>query len=71
LGEHQKVDGCFKPLTKIEDIHKKKFYEINKEEWERRLDVLEEVIKGEINNDFPQKEIKEIKLFYTEKSDKN
>jgi hypothetical protein len=61
---NQKVDGCFKPLTKIEDIHKKKFYELNEEEWKRRVDILEEVIKDKISFEVPQKEIEEIKLFY-------
>ena len=61
---NQKVDGCFKPLTKIEDIHKKKFYELNEEEWKRRVDILEEVIKDKISFEVPQKEIEEIKFFY-------
>ena len=59
-----KIDGCFKPLINIEDIHKKKFYDINKEEWKRRLDVLEEVIRGKISEDIPEKEVEEMKLFY-------
>jgi len=53
------------PVTKIEDIHKKKFYELNEEEWKRRVDILEEVIKDKISFEVPQKEIQEIKLFYT------
>jgi hypothetical protein len=69
LGENQKVDGCFKPLTKIEDIHKKKFYELNEEEWKRRVDILEEVIKDKISFEVPQKEIEEIKLFYNKIKD--
>jgi hypothetical protein len=60
----KKIEGCFKPLTKIEDIHKKKFYEINKKEWERRLNILEEVIREKIREDIPEKEVEEIKLFY-------
>ncbi len=60
----KKIEGCFKPLTKIEDIHKKKFYEINKKEWKRRIDILEEVIREKIREDIPEKEIEEIKLFY-------
>jgi hypothetical protein len=64
-GENnKKVEGCFKPLTKVEDIHKKKFYDLNKEEWKRRVDILEEVIRGKITEDIPAKEITEIKLFY-------
>jgi hypothetical protein len=68
---NQKVDGCFKPLTKIEDVHKKKFYELNKEEWKRRVDILEEVIKDKISFEVPQKEIEEIKLFYNKPSIKD
>jgi hypothetical protein len=61
---NQKVEGCFKPLTKIEDIHKKKFYELNEKEWKRRVDILEEVIRGKMSDDIPEKEVEEIKLFY-------
>ena len=64
-GENKKkIEGCFKPLTKIEDIHKKKFYELNKKEWKRRIDILEEVIREKIREDIPEKEVEEIKLFY-------
>ncbi len=64
-GENKKkIEGCFKPLTKIEDIHKKKFYELNKKEWKRRIDILEEVIREKIREDMPEKEVEEIKLFY-------
>ena len=66
-GENKKkIKGCFKPLTKIEDIHKKKFYEINKKEWKRRVDILEEIIRENMSEDVPEKEVKEIKLFYDE-----
>jgi len=61
---NKKIEGCFKPLTKIEDIHKKKFYELNEEEWKRRLNILEEVIREKIREDIPEKEVEEIKLFY-------
>jgi hypothetical protein len=60
----KKIEGCFKPLTNIEDIHKKKFYEINKKEWKRRVDILEETIKLKISENIPKKELEEIKLFY-------
>jgi GT2 family glycosyltransferase len=40
------------------------FYDINKEEWKRRLDILEEVIRGKISEDIPEKEVEDIKLFY-------
>jgi hypothetical protein len=61
---NNKVEGCFIPLTKIEDIHKKKFYELNEEEWKRRLDILEEVIRKNMYENIPEKEVEEIKLFY-------
>jgi hypothetical protein len=63
--KNEKIEGSFNPLITIEDIHKKKFYDINKDEWSRRLDILEKVIKENISLDtFPSKEITEIKLFY-------
>jgi hypothetical protein len=64
IDKDKKIEGCFKPLTKIEDIHKKKFYELNKKEWKRRVDILEEVIREKIREDIPEKEVEEIKLFY-------
>ncbi len=65
ISKNNKVKGCFKPLISIEDIHKKKFYDINKDEWNRRLVILEKVINEYISLDtFPSKEITEIKLFY-------
>ena len=60
----KKVEGCFKPLIKIEDIHKKKFYELNEKEWKQRVDILEEVIRGKMTDDIPEKEVDEIPLFY-------
>jgi hypothetical protein len=64
---NEKIEGCFKPLISIEDIHKKKFYDINKDEWNRRINILDKVIKENINlKHFPCKEITEIKLFYNE-----
>ena len=63
-----KVEGCFKPLTEVQDMHKKRFYNINETEWNRRICVLEKVIKEYIGLDtFPSKEITEIKLFYMKK----
>ena len=64
MENKKKIEGCFKPLIKIEDIHKKKFYELNEEEWNRRVDILEEVIREKIREDIPEKEVEEIKLFY-------
>ncbi len=64
IENNKKVEGCFKPLTTIEDIYKRRFYDLNKEEWKRRVDVLEEVIRDKIREDIPEKEVEEIKLFY-------
>jgi len=64
MENNKKVEGCFIPLTKIEDIHKKKFYDINEKEWKRRIDILEEVVRGKMSDDIPEKEVEEIKLFY-------
>ncbi len=61
---NKKVEGCFVPLITIEDIHKKKFYELNEKEWKRRVDILEEVVRGKMSDDIPEKEVEEIKLFY-------
>ena len=61
---NKKVEGCFKPLIKIEDIHKKKFYDINEKEWKQRVDILEEVIREKMSDDIREKEVEEIKLFY-------
>jgi hypothetical protein len=60
---YKKVPGCFKPLINVEDIHKKRFYDINKEEWERRIDLLEEIVKKHIET-VPDRSITEIKMFY-------
>jgi hypothetical protein len=63
----EKVEGCFKPLINIEDIHKKKFYDINKDEWKRRIDILVEELKKYLYlNTFPNEMYTEIKLFYNE-----
>ena len=64
IENDKKVDVCFKPLINIEDIHKKKFYDINEKEWKRRVDILEEVIRGKIKEEIPEKEVEELKLFY-------
>ena len=62
-----KVEGCFKPLTKVEDMHKKKFYDLNKKEWKRRVDILIEELKKYLYLDtFPDVLYKEVKLFYDE-----
>lgn len=62
--DNKQIEGCFKPLINIEDIHKKKFYDINNKEWKRRVDILQEVIKEYIDV-VPDKAITEIKLFYS------
>jgi hypothetical protein len=65
IENNKKIEGCFVPLITIEDIHKKKFYELNEKEWKRRVDILEEVIRGKMSDDdIPEKEVEEIKLFY-------
>ena len=64
IENNKKVEGCFTPLIKIEDIHKKKFYDLNENEWKRRIDILEKVIREKIREDIPEKEVDEIKLFY-------
>jgi hypothetical protein len=62
----EKVQGCFTPLLKVEDIHKKRFYNINESEWIRRVNILEQKIKEYLSLDtFPNKEVTEIKLFYS------
>jgi hypothetical protein len=58
-----KVEGCFKPLTKIEDMHKRKFYDLKKEEWKRRVDILVEELKKHLDLDTDVL-YKEVKLFY-------
>lgn len=66
----EKVQGCFKPLTNVEDIHKRRFYDINYTEWDRRIIILEEVICSYIDlKTFPNKELTEIKLFYSFKKE--
>jgi len=59
----EEVEGCFKPLVNVEDANRKRFYDINRKEFERRVDVLEDVIEKNINI-VPTKEVTEIKLFY-------
>ena len=64
-----KIEGCFKALTEVQDMHKKRFYNINEKEWNTRICVLEKVIKEYISlGTFPSKEITDIKLFYNENS---
>jgi hypothetical protein len=60
-----KIEACFKSLIEEQDINRKRFYNIIEKEWNRRLDILEKVIKENISLDtFPSKEVTEIKLFY-------
>lgn len=62
----EKIQGCFTPLIKVEDIHKKRFYNINETEWVKRVNILEKNIKEYLSLDtFPNKEVTEIKLFYS------
>ena len=60
-----KIEGCFKPLTKIEDMYKKKFYDINTDEWKRRVDILVKELKKYLDLNINIL-YKEIKLFYNE-----
>jgi chlorite dismutase len=54
----------------VEDIHKRRFYDINYTEWDRRIIILEEVICSYIDlKTFPNKELTEIKLFYSFKKE--
>lgn len=60
-----KEKSCFKPIINIEDIHRKKFYDIVKTEWERRILILEDVVKKYLDlNTFPDKELTIVQLFY-------
>jgi len=61
----ERENGCFKPLIDIEDIHRKKFYNIVKEEWNRRIETLIPIVKEYMElRTFPDKEITIIHLFY-------
>lgn len=60
----EKVEGCFIPVTKS---GVKRYYDINEEEWQRRIDVLFEVLYNSFQTkDWPEKELNEIVLFYDE-----
>ncbi len=54
------VKGCFTP---IKEPLKKRFYDINKREWNKRIKTLEKYIRYYIEN-IPSKEVTEIKLYY-------
>lgn len=61
----KKEKSCFKPIINIEDIHKKRFYDVVKEEWERRINILIPEVKKYIYlNTFPNKEVTIVQLFY-------
>ncbi len=61
----EREKGCFTPLIEIEDIHRKKFYNVVKQEWNRRIETLIPIVKEYISlNTFPDKEITIIHLFY-------
>jgi len=61
----EREKGCFTPLIDIEDIHRKKFYNIVKEEWNRRIETLIPIVKEYTElGTFPDKEITIIHLFY-------
>ena len=59
------VKSCFQPLKDKEQLNAKRFYDINKKEWLRRISILEFEIKKYLTlNTFPDKEITEIKYFF-------
>jgi len=64
--KNKKIQGCFKDITKIEDIHKKKFYDLNIDEWNKRIDTLEKLLIKHISmKDAPDKELTIEYLFYS------
>jgi len=61
----EREKGCFKPFINIDDMHRKKFYNIVKEEWNRRIKTIIPIVKEYISlGTFPKKEITIIQLFY-------
>jgi hypothetical protein len=56
----------FKDIIKTENNNKKKDYELNKEEWNKRIDTLEKLLIKYISmKDIPDKEIAIEYLFYS------
>jgi hypothetical protein len=59
------IKGCFKDII---DENRKKYYEINYEEWDKRIDSVEEKIREYIDmakrGKYPEKEITIEKLYY-------
>ena len=61
----EREKSCFKPLVEVEDINRKRFYDVIKEEWNRRIENLIPKVKEYIElGTFPSKEITIIQLFY-------
>lgn len=61
----KRINTCFKPIQSEEQINYKRFYEINTNEWNRRVDYLYGILLTYIGlNDFINKEITEHKCFY-------
>lgn len=62
---NERIKGCFIPLTDIQDMYKKRFYNIDTKEWKRRIEILKNTIYVYLKIDtFPNKEFTELKLFY-------
>jgi hypothetical protein len=60
-----RIKTCFQPLIKEEDVNRKRFYNIQEDEWKERTNVLKGVIEQFLQTDtFPEKEITEVHLFY-------
>jgi hypothetical protein len=60
-----KKSTCFKPLTTGEDANRKRFYDIQEDEWVLRCQVLKGAIEEHLKyEDFPDQELTTIHLFY-------
>jgi hypothetical protein len=60
-----RIKTCFNPLISEEDSNRKRFYDIQEEEWKARTTLLKCVISQFLQKDtFPEKEITELQLFY-------
>ena len=66
--QNQRVRSCFTALTKPEDQHKRRFYNLETNEWKRRINALSEVMNAYIlqieNNWIPDNLLMTHELFY-------
>lgn len=63
-----KVQGCFKPCITENEQYKKRFYDLNEDEWKKRINILESVLREKLQEvSFPNKELEVIHLFYDKK----